>query len=182
MTTPRRGYRPEGPGGRGTHRREDLGLQDDAVGKAVLPALGRGLGPRHVEAGHRPLDGGLARLPGEAPRDVRVPHHEGGREVLGFGVHFGMNVTWSSGKRKAGSGDGERAGALDGRYVPWGSRSPGQGRERGVRRSPRRPVRRQPQPCTFVPSASDPCGLRWESCFGGGRRRKNFVIWRDLAT
>lgn len=129
-----------------------------------------------MEAGHGPLDGGLAQLPGEAPCDVRVLDHKGGRQVLRFGLHFGMNVTWSSGKRKARSGDGERERGPRRQVRPVGFGRPP--RERRVRRSPRQPVRRQAQPCTFVPRASAPLGATLRVLLWGWKTEKEFC---DLA-
>lgn len=129
-----------------------------------------------MEASHGPLDGGLAQLPGEAPRDVRVLDHEGGRQVLRFGLHFGMNVTWSSGKRKAGSGDGECERGPRRQVRPVGFGRPP--RERGVRQSPWRAVQRPPQPCTFVPRASAPLGTTLRVLLWGWKTEEEF--W-DLA-
>lgn len=86
--------------GQGTHRRQDLGLRDDAVGEAVLSALSRDLGPRHLEASPGLEEVGLGHCPGEVPCDVHVVDHEGGRQVLGLGGTPGMNVTCTSRKRE----------------------------------------------------------------------------------
>ena len=74
-------------------RGQDLGLRDDAVGKAVLPALGGDLRPGHLEAGHGLVEGGLGHLPREVSCDAHVLDHEGGGEVLGLGLYSGVNVT-----------------------------------------------------------------------------------------
>lgn len=84
----------------GTYRGQDLGLRDDAVGKAVLPALGGDLRPGHLEAGHGLVEGGLGHLPREVSCDADVLDHEGGGEVLGLGLYSGVNVTCSRRKTR----------------------------------------------------------------------------------
>lgn len=65
-----------------TYRRQDLGLGDDAVGQAVLPAFGSDLRPGDLEA-RDPLVGSH---PGHAPQevagDVSVIDGERRRQVL----------------------------------------------------------------------------------------------------
>lgn len=74
-------------------RRQDLGLRDEAVGQAVLSALGRHLRPRHLEAGHRLVEVGLGRLPREVACDVGVLDEERRGQVLRLGQHFGRDTT-----------------------------------------------------------------------------------------
>ena len=84
----------------GTHRGQNLRLRDDAVWEAVGPALSGDLGPGHLEAGGRPRQACLVHPPGEVPCDVGIVYHEGGGQVLRFGLHFGVHVTVTCGRRK----------------------------------------------------------------------------------
>lgn len=81
-----------------TYWGQNLGLGDDAVGQAVLPALGGDLGPGDLEA-RDPLVGGH---PGNAPQetagDVGLVDRKGGCQVLWFGKDLGEPLScWEIG-------------------------------------------------------------------------------------
>lgn len=69
--------------------RQDLGLGDDAVGEAVLPALCGNFCPGDLKA----CDSLVGQNPGNAPQeissDVAVVDREGGCQVLRLGQHLG---------------------------------------------------------------------------------------------
>lgn len=74
--------------------RQDLGLGDDAVGQAVLPAFGGDLSPGDLEA----CDSLMGSHPGHAPQevagDVSIDDGERGRQVLWLGQNLWK--PWSS--------------------------------------------------------------------------------------
>lgn len=67
-----------------THRRQNLGLGDDAVGQAVLPALGGNLGPGDLEARDALVGSHPGNAPQETASDVRLVDRKGGCQVLWF--------------------------------------------------------------------------------------------------
>lgn len=76
---------------------QDLRLGDDAVGKAVLPALGGHLRPGDLE----PRDPLVGRHPGHSPQeaagDVALTHGEGGRQVLRLGQNLRVQRSCAEG-------------------------------------------------------------------------------------
>lgn len=73
-----------------TYWRQDLGLGDDAVGKAVLPAFRVDFRPGDLEAGDPLVRSNPGHAPQEGARDVPFFDGEGGRQVLRFGQNFGV--------------------------------------------------------------------------------------------
>lgn len=69
---------------RGTYRRQDLGLGDDAVGQTVLPALSSNLCPSDLEARDSLTGGQSGHAPQEVPSDISLINWERSRQVLWF--------------------------------------------------------------------------------------------------
>lgn len=77
-----------------TYRRQDLGLGDDAVGEAVLAALGGDLSPGDLKT-RDPL---MRRHPGHAPQeaagDVSLVDGEGGGQVFRLRQNLWNSCSW----------------------------------------------------------------------------------------
>lgn len=93
-------------GGAGAYRRQDLRLGDDAVGEAVLPALGGHLRPGDLETRDPLVGGHPGHPPQEAAGDVPLADGEGGRQVLRLGQNLGVS------RSCAGGGGGESKGGV----------------------------------------------------------------------
>ena len=76
---------------------EDLGLGDDAVGEAVLPALGGHFRPGDLEARDWLMGGQPGHAPQEAAGDVAVADGEGGGQILGLRQDLGVSRGWRDG-------------------------------------------------------------------------------------
>lgn len=77
-----------------SYRWQNLRLGDDAVGKAVLPALSGHLCPGDLE----PSDPLVGRHPGHSPQeaagDVALTDGEGGCQVLRLGQNLRVRGSW----------------------------------------------------------------------------------------
>lgn len=86
------------------YRWQNLRLGDDAVGEAVLPALGGHLRPGDLET-RDPLVG---RHPGHPPQeaagDVPLADGEGGRQVLRLGQNLRVSRSCAEGEKSRGGG------------------------------------------------------------------------------
>lgn len=71
-----------------THWRQDLRLGDDAVGEAVLPALGGDLSPGDLEACDPLMGSHPGYAPQEAAGDVSLVDGKGSCKVFRFRQNF----------------------------------------------------------------------------------------------
>lgn len=100
--------------------RQDLGLGDDTVGQAVLPALSGDLGPGDLEACDSLMGSNPGHAPQEVSRDVSLVDGERSRQVLWLSQNLWMtwnSLTWAgdvfmSLAPDGGTGWGKEGGAL----------------------------------------------------------------------